>query len=71
MSGYTPIIIATLLGFFALAALLLGPVYFFLKREERVSERWTKEMLDKRRRQREVPTNGSERPNGAEHATDR
>ncbi|MBT3448484.1 MAG: hypothetical protein HOC28_04070 [Bacteroidetes Order II. Incertae sedis bacterium] len=33
----------TLIGFTALAALLLIPVWKFLSREEKVAEKWTKE----------------------------
>ena len=42
---YTWVIVVTLIGFFALAAMLLVPVYRFLKREEKASERWTSEAL--------------------------
>ncbi|MFK7848297.1 MAG: hypothetical protein AB8G77_23620 [Rhodothermales bacterium] len=42
---YTWLIIGTIVGFFALAALLLVPVYRFLNREEKVSEAWTKEAM--------------------------
>jgi hypothetical protein len=40
MDQYTFVIIATTVGFFALAALLLVPVYRFLKREEEASKQW-------------------------------
>ena len=43
--NYTIIIIATTIGFFALAAVLLVPIYRFLNREEKESEAWTKEKL--------------------------
>ncbi len=43
---YTWLIIGTTLGFFALAAVLLVPIYRFLKREEKVAEEWTKEKLE-------------------------
>ncbi len=46
-NDYTMIIIATSIGFFSLAAILLVPIYLFLKREEKASEEWTKEALDK------------------------
>jgi hypothetical protein len=42
---FTTIIIVTTIGFFCLAAILLVPVYLFLKREEKASENWTKESL--------------------------
>ena len=44
-TNYTWVIIATFIGFCALAALLLVPVYRFLKREEKASEQWTRESL--------------------------
>ena len=43
---YTWIIIVTLVGFFALAALLLVPIYRFLVREEKASKAWTKKALE-------------------------
>jgi hypothetical protein len=47
---YALIIAATLIGFCGLAWLLLAPIWRFLDREEKVSERWTKEALARRRR---------------------
>ncbi len=44
--NFTVIIIVTAVGFFALAAVLLVPIYRFLKREEKASEAWTEETLD-------------------------
>ncbi len=44
-ANYGPLIVGTVLGFFSLAALLLVPVYRFLKREEAISARWTPEQL--------------------------
>ncbi len=38
---YLPIIIATLVGFSLLAAVLLVPIWRFLQREEKVAEKWT------------------------------
>jgi hypothetical protein len=58
MDYYTVIVILTLLGFLLLAALLLVPVYLFLKREEHASQRWTKDVLGRRSR-REASSNGS------------
>jgi len=56
---YLPIILATLVGFGALAAALLVPVYRFLEREEEVAEEWTPEALAERMRERqEKGTNG-------------
>lgn len=40
VDGYTIIILLTLFGFLALAAILLVPVYRFLRREERASRKW-------------------------------
>ena len=58
MDYYTIVSLLTVLAFFLLAALLLVPVYLFLKREENVSEKkWTRDALDRRRRER-PPTNG-------------
>ena len=53
--NYTWVIVGTLVGFFSLAALLLIPVYRFLKREEKASEQWTRERMD----------DGGRRSNGA------
>ncbi|MEM1269086.1 MAG: hypothetical protein AAF752_11525 [Bacteroidota bacterium] len=50
MDRYTVIIIVTTVGFAALAAALLVPVYRFLKREEQANER-----QDKRLRTRDNP----------------
>lgn len=59
MDYYTVVSILTLLGFAALACLLLIPVYLFLKREERASKRWTRDALARRLRDRESATNGT------------
>ncbi len=74
MDIYTVVILLTLVGFLALAALLLFPVYFFLKKEERIAEQWTKEALAKRLRQERMKeTGGPEHPSqgnrGAEPAS--
>lgn len=59
---FTLIIILTLVGFGALAYLLLMPVYRFLKREERASEQWTHEQLRQRQQRQEAPSsNGTGR----------
>jgi len=50
---YLPVVLATLIGFSAIAALLLVPVYRFLEREEEVAEQWTVEELAARRRERD------------------
>lgn len=60
---YLPIIIATLVGFGALAAILLVPIYRFLDREQEVAEKWTPEALAKRMREKEQATsNGTDEP---------
>lgn len=56
---YLPIIIATLVGFSALALVLLVPIYRFLDREQEVSEEWTPEQLAKRRREQQATENGT------------
>ena len=48
---YLPVILATLVGFSALAALLLVPVYRFLEREEEVAQQWTPDELAERIRE--------------------
>jgi hypothetical protein len=45
---YLPVILTTLLGFGALALLLLVPIARFLNREQEVSKHWTPEELAKR-----------------------
>ena len=50
---YTWVIIGTTIGFFALAAVLLVPIYKFLKREEKVAEQWTREKIEEMRAKRE------------------
>ncbi len=59
MDNYTVIIIATLVGFVALAAALLIPVYFFIQREKKAAKSWTKEALAQ-------PTQQEPRRNGAD-----
>lgn len=48
MTDYTLIILLTLFGFLGLAALLLVPVYRFLRREEQSSRKWTRDELARR-----------------------
>lgn len=60
---YLPLIIATLVGFGALAALLLVPIYRFLDREQEVAEKWTPEALAKRMQEKQQTTR-----NGADEA---
>lgn len=51
MSDYYVAIAVAFFGFVALAALLLVPVYRFLRREEDHSRKWTPEELARRHRQ--------------------
>ncbi len=46
LSDYTLVIIITFVLFVGLAALLLVPVYRFLKREEQAGKQWTDEHVD-------------------------
>lgn len=48
MTDYNLIILLTLVGFLALAAVLLVPVYRFLRREEEASDEWTIRELRRR-----------------------
>ena len=50
---YLSIIVLTLVGFCALAYLLLAPIWRFLDREKKASDQWTKEALARRRHQQE------------------
>lgn len=59
MEGYGLLILLTLIGFLALAALLLTPVYRFLEREEKISRKWTEEKLAERLRERQSASNGT------------
>lgn len=57
---YLPVIVATLIGFGVLAALLLVPVSRFLDREQEVAEKWTPEALAERMSERrQSVTNGA------------
>lgn len=67
---YLPVIVATLVGFAALAALLLVPISRFLDREQEVAEDWTPEALAERMRKRQqAATNGTETPDGDDLST--
>ena len=58
--NFTAIIIATTVGFFSLAFVLLFPVYRFLRREERAATSWTPDAIAKRqRRQPQVSGDGA------------
>ncbi|GIV57109.1 hypothetical protein GQ464_002535 [Rhodocaloribacter litoris] len=61
MSDYLVVIVLTFVGFVVLAAVLLVPVYLFLKREERASRSWTPEALARRYQEQAPPTNGTSR----------
>ncbi|MFW5972558.1 MAG: hypothetical protein ACOCTG_01085 [Bacteroidota bacterium] len=58
MDPYFPIVLATTVLFFVLAAILLVPIYRFLQREEEASRRWTPEEIARRAREEH------DRPNG-------
>ncbi len=71
VTDYTIIILLTLFGFLALAAILLVPVYRFLRREEDVSRRWTQDEIA--RRGSKTSVNGgaqSKRPRSGDTAVD-
>ena len=55
-TNWTLVILGTTIGFFALAFILLYPVYRFLRREEDVSKNWTPDAIARRQR--------GERPSG-------
>lgn len=67
---YLPIIIATLVGFGLLAALLLVPVYRFLEREQKVAQKWTPEALAERMREQQSPNGTSKEQKPADPSTD-
>lgn len=46
--SYFPIIVLTVVLFAALAAVLLIPIYIFLRKEEEASKLWTPEQLARR-----------------------
>ncbi len=50
MDEYYLVIVVTTIGFAALAAMLLVPIYRFLKTEDEVSRHWTEEALAERAR---------------------
>lgn len=69
MDKYHLAIILTTIGFFALAALLLVPVWRFLNREEQISREWTEDAL--RQGHRDVPSgNGVATENQANRRPD-
>ena len=58
-ASFILLIVIALIGFFLLAAVLLVPVYLFLKRERKASEQWTPEALARRIREAPPSPNGS------------
>lgn len=66
MSEYTLVIIVTVIGFFALAAALLVPVYRFLMREEQVNNETDGFLRDElaRRRARRTGNGNHDRDDG-------
>jgi hypothetical protein len=67
---YLPIILGTLVGFGALAALLLVPIHRFLDREQEVAEDWTPEAIAERLHEQEASTDGEEREGDESPAAD-
>ncbi len=62
----TLIIVLTILGFCALAFLLLAPVYLFLKREQQAGEKWTRQILGTPAGKDAHTGNGSPQPDAAD-----
>jgi hypothetical protein len=59
VSEYYLAIAVAFFGFVALAAVLLVPIYRFLRREEEHSREWTPERLAERRRAQAPPGDGA------------
>ncbi len=59
MDAYIPLILLALLGFLALAVIVLLPFYLFLQREKKASEQWTPEALARRHREASPSPNGA------------
>jgi hypothetical protein len=66
MGSYSLLILATLVGFFALAYVLLAPVYRFLEREQQASKEWTPERIAERLKERRASSNGANESEGSE-----
>lgn len=66
-SDYTVVIIVAFVGFVALAALLLVPVWRFLRREEESARQWTSERIAEPTEDRTngTPPRPPEPPDGA------
>ena len=45
MDEYLDVILLTFFGFLFLAFILLAPVYVFLRRERKLGDQWTREIL--------------------------
>lgn len=65
MDEYTVVVLLTLFGFLALAFVLLAPVYFFLKREEKLGDEWTEAARTHRLREPRKASNGAGVPDPA------
>jgi hypothetical protein len=68
---YLPVIAVTLLGFAALAAALLVPIWRFLNREQEVAEEWTPEAVEERLREHHAENAGNEAPSPDESVPER
>lgn len=66
MSSYNFLILATLVGFFILAYMLLAPVYRFLEREQQASKEWTPERIAERLEERRASSDGAEEAKNGE-----
>jgi len=66
MGSYSLLILATLVGFFALAYVLLAPVYRFLEREQQASKEWTPERIAERLEERRASSNGADESEDSE-----
>lgn len=66
MGSYSLLILATLVGFFALAYVLLAPVYRFLEREQQASKEWTPERIAERLKERGASSNGADESEDSE-----
>jgi len=63
---YLSVIVATLVAFGSLAALLLVPVYRFLEREQEVAEKWTPEAVAEHIRERRQAASDGRAAEGGE-----
>jgi len=58
-AAHVVLILLALVGFFLLATVLLVPIYLFLQREKKASERWTPEAMARRMRDTPPSPNGT------------